>query len=188
MARSGQPWDVKPGLVSWQRRSAAALLLAGTLASCTHQPPDPLPGYHAASTDERAVVMRTIEDYYSRRASAALSGDAATIFVAFPKLAEGEDRTSGVNTDAFFVERMRNLGVTDVRFEIEEREPARVYVKDGRAAAFVHGKQTWRYPRGDATIGEFYTRLDLFRVGGGWQLDRTDEVMLGERPPRTPAP
>lgn len=123
-------------------------------------------GYHAASTDERAVVMRTIEDYYSRRASAALSGDAATIFV----------------------ERMRNLGVTDVRFEIEEREPARVYVKDGRAAAFVHGKQTWRYPRGDATIGEFYTRLDLFREGGGWQLDRTDEVMLGERPPRTPAP
>ena len=117
-----------------------------------------------------------------------MSGDAATIFAAYPKLAEGEDRTSGVNTDAFFVERMRNLGVTDVRFEIEEREPARVYVKDGRAAAFVHGKQTWRYPRGDATIGEFYTRLDLFRELGGWQLDRTDEVMLGERPPRTPAP
>src|SRR2546428_6607314 len=52
-------------------------------------------------------VMRTIEDYYWRRASAALSGDAATIFV----------------------ERMRNLWVTDVRFEIEEREPVRVYVK-----------------------------------------------------------
>src|SRR3989442_3434715 len=94
--------------------------LAGTLASCTHQPPDPLPGYYAASTDERAVVMRTIEDYYWRRASAALSRDAATIFV----------------------ERMRNLGVTDVPFEIEEREPARVYVKDGRAAAFVHRQQT----------------------------------------------
>jgi len=170
------------------RRSAATLLLAGACMSCTVQPTDLLPGYRAASTDERAVVMRTIEDYYSRRATAAVSGDAATIFAAYPKLAEGEDRTSGVNTDAFFVERMRNLGVTDVRFEIEEREPARVYVKDGRAAAFVHGKQTWRYPRGDATIGEFYTRLDLFRELGGWQLDRTDEVMLGERPPRTPAP
>src|SRR5438132_9622298 len=121
------------------RRSAATLLLAGACMSCTVQPPDPLPGYRAASTDERAVVMRTIEDYYSRRASAALSGDAATIFV----------------------ERMRNLGVTDVRFEIEEREPARVYMKDGRAAAFVHGKQTWRYPRGDATIAEFYAPRPL---------------------------
>ena len=132
--------------------------------------------------------MRTIDDYYSRRVRAALSGDAATIFAAYPKLAEGEDRAAGVNTDAFFVERMRTLGVTDVRFEIEELEPVRVYVKDDRAAAFVHGKETWRYPRGDATIGEFYTRLDLFRDGGDWRLGRTDEVKLGERPPRTPAP
>ena len=132
--------------------------------------------------------MRTIDDYYSRRVRAALSGDAATIFAAYPKLAEGEDRAAGVNTDAFFVERMRTLGVTDVRFEIEELEPVRVYVKDDRAAAFVHGKETWRYPRGDATIGEFYTRLDLFRDGGGWRLERTDEVLLSERPPRTPAP
>jgi hypothetical protein len=89
--------------------------------------------------------MRTIEDYYSRRARAALSGDTAMIFVAYPKLAEAEDRSSGINTDAFFVERMRNLGVTDVRFEIEERESARVYVEEGRAVAFVHGKETWRY-------------------------------------------
>ena len=132
--------------------------------------------------------MRTIEDYYSRRASAALSGDAATIFVAFPKLAEGEDRTSGVNTDAFFVERMRNLSLTDVRFAIEDREPARVYVKEDRAAVFVHGTETWRYPRGDAMIGEFYTRLDLSRNVDSWLIVRTDEVLLGERPRRTPAP
>src|SRR5207244_13491867 len=106
-------------------RYIAALLLAGNLASCTLQRPDPLPGYHAASTDERAAVMRTIDDYYSRRARAALSGDPATIFVAHPKLAEGEDRGSGINTDAFFVERMRNLSLTDIRFAIEDREPAR---------------------------------------------------------------
>ena len=171
-----------------RHRSAAALLLAGALASCTPQPTEPLPGYGATSAHERAAVMRTIEDYYSRRARAALSGDPAVIFVAYPKLAQAEDRTSGINTDAFFVERMRNLAVTDVRFEIEEREPARVYVKDDRAAAFVHGKETWRYPRGDATVAEFYTRLDLFRESSAWQIDRTDEVMLGERPPRTPAP
>ena len=171
-----------------RHRSAAALLLAGALASCTPQPTEPLPGYGAASADERAAVMRTIEDYYSRRARAALSGDPAVIFVAYPKLVGAEDRSSGINTDAFFVERMRNLGVTDVRFEIEEREPARVYTREGRAVAFVHGKETWRYPRGDATIGEFYTRLDLFRESSAWQIDRTDEVMLGERPPRTPAP
>ena len=132
--------------------------------------------------------MHAVEDYYSRRASAAVSGDPGAIFAAYPKLAEGEDRTSGVNSDAFFVQRMRNLSVTDVSFEIEEREPVRVYIKEDRAAAFVHGRETWRYPRGDATIGEFYTRLDLFREGAGWQLDRTDEVVLGERPPRTPAP
>ena len=110
--------------------------------------------------------MRTIEDYYWRRASAALSGDAATIFV----------------------ERMRNLSITDVRFAIEDREPARVYVKEDRAAVFVHGTETWRYPRGDAMIGEFYTRLDLSRNVDSWLIVRTDEVLLGERPPRTPAP
>ena len=132
--------------------------------------------------------MRTIDDYYSRRARAAVSGDAATIFAAYPKLAEGEDRGSGINTDAFFVERMRNLSLPDVRFEIDDREPARVYLKEDRAAVFVHGTETWRYPRGDATIGEFHTRLDLIREGGGWQLDRMDEVLLSERPPRTPAP
>lgn len=170
------------------RRSSAALLLAGASLSCTVQPTDPLPGYHAASAGERAALMRTIGDYYSRHARAALSGDTATIFVAYPKLAVGEDRTSGINADAFFVERMRNLGVTDVQFEIEEREPARVYVRESRAAVFVHGKETWRYPRGDATIGEFYTRLDLFRNVDSWLIDRTDEVTLGERPPRTPAP
>jgi len=170
------------------RRSAAALLLAGALGACASQQPDPLPGYRAALTDERAAVMRTIDDYYSRRARAAVSGDAATIFAAYPKLAEGEDRGSGINTDAFFVERMRNLSVTDVGFEIEDLEPVRVYVKEDRAAAFVHGKETWRYPRGDATIGEFFTRLDLSRNVDSWLIVRTDEVLLSERPPRTPAP
>jgi hypothetical protein len=174
--------------VSERHRSAAALLVAVAVASCTPQLTDPLPGYRAASADQRAAVMRTIEDYYSRRARAALTGDTTTIFVVYPKLAQAEDRTGGMNTDAFFVERMRNLGVTDVQFEIEEREPARVYTMEGRAVAFVHGKETWRYLRGDVTIGEFYTRLDLFRESNGWQIDRTDEVMLGERPPRTPAP
>ena len=175
-------------MIQGPKRVFAAALLAGTLASCASQRPDPLPGYRAASTDERAAVMRTIDDYYSRRARAAVSGDVATIFAAYPKLAEGEDRTSGVNTDAFFVERMRNLSLTDVRFAIEDREPARVYLKQDRAAVFVHGTETWRYPRGDAMIGEFYTRLELSRNVESWLIVRTDEVLLSERPPRTPAP
>jgi len=129
-----------------------------------------------------------IEDYYSRRARAAVTGDLSILFAAYPELREGEDRATGTNDDAFFVQRMRAIGVVGVTFDIERYEPVSVYVRDGTAVAFLRGLETWQYAHGHPTIGGFFTRIDLVRHTDGWRPVRTDEVMLHERPPRTPAP
>ena len=147
---------------------------------------DPLPGYTRASDGERASVMRTIEDYYARRERAALTGDTSVLFAAYTELADGEDRSKGINVDAFFVQRMRAIGILGLTHDIEANEPVGVYVSDSNAVAFVHGRYSWQNPHGPSTIGEFYTRIDLVRHVGGWLPVRTDEVELHERPPRTP--
>jgi hypothetical protein len=133
-------------------------------------------------------LLRAIADYYELRERAALIGDAGVLFAVYPQLADGEDRSRGVNTDGFFVERMRAVGIAGLTFDLERYEPIGVYVRDDTAVAFVHGLETWLNGFGPPTKGEFYTRIDLVRGPDGWRPVLTDEVMMHERPPRTPAP
>ena len=141
---------------------------------------DPLPGYGAATVDERAQIMSVVEDYYLVRTQAIAAGDAAVLYVRYPLLATAEDRARGVNTDAWFIERMKAIRVKTVRVQIEAAEPMRVFVKNDAAVAYVHGRDDWIE---SGTASELYTRIDLRRMEGRWTIERTDEVMQSEWPP-----
>lgn len=148
---------------------------------------DPLPGYTRASVEEHASIVHAIVDYYTARQRAVMFGDAALLFDAYPKLAQGENLREGINLDAFFVRLMRDDRVTQVTVELERYEPMRTYVKGTVGVGFVHGVETWHYHGGPGS-GEFFTRIDLAREADRWVVERTDEQMMGERPPRTPNP
>jgi hypothetical protein len=164
---------------------AVAVLLSA--AACTQARPDPLPGYRPALSEERIAVMTTLSDYFAVRNLAAVTGDLAPLYTAHPSLAHGEDRQVGVNVEAFFVERMRSLRVSRVSVDLEAREPVKVYVKDAAAVAYVHGRETWDLSPGSGqTISEVLVRFDLRRATSGWLIERTDELVLGERVSPTP--
>jgi hypothetical protein len=165
----------------------AAAVMAAALAGCAQARPDPLPGYQAASPDERAAVMGVISAYYAIRNRAAVTGDIGPLYSAHPSLAHGEDRQAGVNAEAFFVQRMRAQQVSRVSVDLEEREPVKVYVKETAAVAYVHGRETWDLPPGmGQTMGEIFVRIDLRQGASGWLIERTDEAELGERVSPTP--
>ncbi len=144
------------------RRGFVAGALAFAMAACAQARPDPLPGYRPASPEERAAVIRVVSDYYELRNRAAVTGDIASLYVAYPALAQGEDRSSGVNVEAFFVERMRAQGVTHVAVDLEASEPVKVYVNETKAVAYVNGRETWDLRPGTGqTIGGIFVLLDL---------------------------
>ena len=149
---------------------------------------DPLPGYTRASLEEHASIVHAIVDYYAARQRAVMFGDAALLFDAYPKLAQGEDLREGINLDGFFVRLMRDDRVTKVTVELERYEPVRTYVSGAAAVGFVHGVETWHYPHSGPGSGEFFTRIDLANDAHRWAIERTDEQMMGERRPRTPNP
>ena len=170
------------------RPTLVALVLA--VAACAA--PDPLPGYVPASAVERAAVVAVIHEYFAMRERAAVSGDATELFVAHPTLALHEDRRVGINTETFFVERVRlaNTQLVTVRMshELENYTPIAVYVSADKAVAFVHGLERLNYGRGGPSLGEIFVRFDLRRSGDSWGILRTDEQVMGEPPPRTPDP
>jgi hypothetical protein len=164
-----------------------AAAFAVSLAGCEQARPDPLPGYRAASSGERAAVVGAVAEYFAIRDRAAVTGDIAPLYSAHPALAHGEDRPTGVNTEAFFVERMRAQHVSRVSVDLEEREPVKVLLKDTAAVAYVHGRETWDLAPGSGqTISEIFVRIDLRQGASGWLIERTDQLELGERPPPTP--
>jgi hypothetical protein len=164
-----------------------AALLAVSLGGCAEARPDPLPGYRPASPSERAAVVSVVSEFYAIRNHAAVTGDIAPLYNAHPSLARGEDRQTGVNVEAFFVERMRAQRVSRVSVDLEDREPVKVYVKDAAAVAYVRGRETWDLPAGSGqTVGGFFVRFDLRQGPSGWLIERTDELVLGERVLPTP--
>ncbi len=163
----------------------AALALALLILACA--PADPLPGYRPATSDERATIMRVLEEYYSLLNRAAVTGDLTALYALHPKLARGEDRRKGINTEGFTVQRTRALNVREVQVEIESHERFRAYVKDPAAVAYSHGLFTWEYQQSTPTKGELFVRFDLVRTAGRWVVERTDEWVMGEgAPPPTP--
>lgn len=146
---------------------------------------DPLPGYTRASGEERASLMRAIADYYTVRGRAFVLGDPAVLFAVYPKLAQGEDVRNGINLDAFHLVLWRNVEVTKADHLLESYEPVRIFVKGHLAVAFVHGNELMQI-RGGPSGGEFFTRIDLVQDAGRWVVERTDEQMMAEPPPRVP--
>ena len=171
------------------RTIAAGLVtvLAVSLTGCAQARLDPLPGYRVASADERAAVVGAVSEYFAMRNRAAVTGDIAPLYRAHPGLADGEDRRTGVNSEAFFVQRMRAQAVSRVSVDLEEREPVKVFLKDTAAVAYVHGKETWDLTPGSGqTVSEIFVRFDLRRGTNVWLVERTDYLELGERVPPTP--
>lgn len=167
-------------------RAAPAILaaVAFAIAGCSA---DPLPGYRSASAAERDALLGVVRQYYDLFDRAQVTGDIAPLYALHPKLAQGEDRRRGINTEAWTVERTHALGIREVRVDIESYEPFRAFVKEDRAVAYSHGLFTWEYPQGTPTKGELVVRFDLSRAGGRWEIERTDEWVLGEgTPPPTP--
>jgi hypothetical protein len=160
--------------------------------------PDSLPGYAPASAVERASVVAVIYDYFAMRERAAVSGDATELFAAHPTLALHEDRRAGVNTETFFVERVRLAKtlpawgappvIVHMSHDLESYTPIAVYISADKAIAFVHGLERFDYPNGGPSLGEIFVRFDLRMSGDSWWILRTDEQMLHEPPPRTPDP
>jgi hypothetical protein len=147
---------------------------------------DPLPGYRAAPAEETAALTQVVREYYELLDRAELTGDAAPLYARFPRLAQGEDRRSGVNWESFTVAGTRSLGLRDARTDVESYEPLRAFVKGDAAVVYVHGLFTWTYQNGSQTKGELPVRLDLAREGGEWTIVRSDEQVLGETPAPTP--
>jgi hypothetical protein len=174
---------------------AVALMFA--VAACAA--PHPLPGYAPASALERALVVRTVEDYYAMRERAAVSGDLFELYAAYPELSRNVDRRQGINNEGFFAElaRMAREGpketaprpITRMWHRLEVYEPIGVYVRGSDAVAFVHGMENFEYVGSDApSSGEIFVRFGLRRVSDRWVVERTDELTMGELPPRTPKP
>jgi hypothetical protein len=174
---------------------AVALMFA--VAACAA--PDPLPGYAPASALERALVVRTVEDYYAMRERAAVSGDLFELYAAYPELSRNVDRRQGINNEGFFADlaRIAREGpketaprpITRMWHRLEVYEPIGVYVRGSDAVAFVHGMENFEYVGSDApSSGEIFVRFDLRRVSDRWVVERTDELTMGELPPRTPKP
>jgi len=161
-------------------RIGQALITAVVLLSACAATPDPLPGYRAATSEERAQAMAVLSDYYAVRAQAIAAGDVGVLYARYPLLATGEDRVHGINIEAWFIERMKAIKVKTVRVQIEAGEPVRVFVKDTAAVAYVHGRDDWEE---SGTAGALYVRIDLRRTDTGWTVERTDEVMQPEWPP-----
>lgn len=166
----------------WGRIVTIALALA--VSACALYV-DPLPGYRRASGEERATLMRALADYYTVRGRAFVSGDAAILFAAYPKLAQGEDVREGINLDAFHLPGWRAVEATKATHYLNSYEPVRIYVKGTAAVAFVHGKEMFEV-RGGSSGGEFFMRIDLVNDADRWVVERTDEQMMGEPPPRLP--
>ena len=160
------------------------MVLIIATAACAQA--DPVAGYRPASPEERATVVNVIEEYYDLLDRAEVTGDTGALLARHPGLATGQQRHPGVNIETWTVERTRALNIREVRVDIESYEPVRVYVKDAAAAAFVHALFTWEYPQGSPTKGELVVRMDLVRAADRWLIERTDEWMLGEKPPPTP--
>lgn len=177
---------------------SARLIVFAVVFAVACAPPDPLPGYAPASASERASVVGAIYDYFAMRQRAAVTGDATELFEAYPALAQHEDRRQGINTEAFFVERVRSAKtlpkeiapseIAKMSHELETYVPIAVYVRADSAVAFVHGLERMEYPRGGPSLGEIFVRFDLRRIDDGWVIEQTDEQVMGELPPRTPKP
>lgn len=170
--------------------------LVFAIAACA--PPDPLPGFAPASAVDRASVVRAVEDYFAVRERAAVTGDTTELFESYPALALHEDRRQGINTETFFVERVRSAKtlpkeiapsvIVRMSHQLERYVPIGVYVSADKAVAFVHGLEHFEYPSGGPSSGEIFVRFDLRRIDDRWLIERTDEQVMGEPPPRTPRP
>jgi hypothetical protein len=163
--------------------AAAAVLL---FVACTA---DPLPGYRAATPDERASILEAVEEYYDILDVALVSGDVGPLYVRHPKLAEGAVPQRGINREGFTMRlpSIRDHLVREAHVDIQFYEPFRAYLKERAAVAYSRGLFTWTYANGAATKGELRVRFELARRDDRWFIEQTDELVLGEgTPPPTP--
>ena len=183
------------GVLRRFRTPLTVLAAVGLIACATAV--EPLPGYRAATTDERAAVVSALKKYFELRERVAVSGDVTELYGAYPDLTRNVDRRLGINNEGWFAERARLAReqpaevspslIARMWHELEYYEAIRVYLQGSTAVAFVHGLEHYQYTRSPVpSAGEIFMRFDLRRDAERWQIERTDELMMGERPPATP--
>ena len=167
-------------------RRVALTAFVLVLIACT---PDPLPGYRAATADERASILATVSEYYDIWNRAMVTADIAPLYLRHPKLAQGAVPQRGINNEGQTARlpTVADHKITESSVDIEGYEPLRAFVKGESAVAYSHGWFTWKYATGAPSGGELLVRFDLTRAGDGWSIERTDEWVLGEGAP-SPTP
>lgn len=142
--------------------------------------------YRPAKAAERADIVAPVAGYYAAKARLATDLSIADFGRSYPELTRDHDLRSGVNIEPLFAKSMQELKATNYRTDLERYEAIRVYVRGGSAIAMVHGMEHWDNANGGPTSGEVNVVFTLRSVDGHWTITRTDEQMMGERPPAEP--
>lgn len=131
-------------------------------------------------SEDTALVMPAIEEYFSIRKQAILSGDVAELHKRYPELAQGTDLRAGINSEAILVEQYRSPKTFDETLDLEYYEPIQVQVRNGTAKVVVHGLAGYLHPEEIKSEGEFHLTLTLRQQNGLWTVLQTDEKTLEE--------
>lgn len=142
--------------------------------------------YRPAKAAAPADIVAPVARYYAAKTRLATDLSIADFWRSYPDLARDYDLRSGVNIEPLFAKSMPELKATNYRTELERYEAIRVHVGGTSAVVMVHGLEHWDNANGGPTSGEFATLLSLRNTAGRWMIVRTDEQMMGERPPREP--
>ncbi|ARU63591.1 hypothetical protein CBW65_23185 [Tumebacillus avium] len=132
------------------------------------------------SPEDTALVMPAVEEYFSVRKQAILSGNVSALHKRYPELAKGTDLRAGINSEALMVEQHRSPKTFDETLDLEYYEPIQVQLRSDTAKVVVHGLSGYLHPEDIISEGEFHLTLTLRQQSGVWTVTQTDEKTLEE--------
>ena len=165
------------------RQLTIAILVALTLAACA----DPN-AYAVPDKQQWTDIGTAVRDYYALRNQLTAGLTVEDFWRTYPDLGYEHDLRSGINLEVMLWKWSHDpqLVRLNYRTDIESYQPVRVFVRPDDALVYVHGLEIWDHRTGPSTSGEFRTVLSLKLRDGHRTVVRTDEQMLGERPPKDP--
>ncbi len=166
------------------RRMIVAIAATFAVLSCTDQN-----AYRVADEQQRASVVTAVQDYYGFRNRLTAGLEITDFWRAYPELSHEHDGARGINLDLMLWTWSKDpqLVRLDYQTDLVSCEPIRVFVRANEALAYVHGMESYTHRMGTPrTLGEFRTVLSMKLTNDAWTVVRTDEQMLGERPPTDP--
>ena len=166
------------------RLSIVAFFVVLSIASCAASS-----SYRMAVEPQRGSIVAAVRDYYALRNHLTAGLDINDFWQTYPELSHDHDLVRGINLEVMLWKWSHDpqLVRLDYRTDLESYQPIRAFVRANDALAYVHGLEAWdHFSGGPSTSGEFRTVLNLRLVDGKWTVVRSDEQMMGERPPTDP--